>query len=71
MILVCNSPDSVDQLMAELSYAVPPVGLARLARMRGRGNAENLVKLRESPRYVQSLQAIAGIGVRDGELPLG
>lgn len=71
MILVCNSPASVDELMAGLSYTMPPVGLARLARMRGRGRAETLVQLRESPRYVQSLQAIAGIGLRDGELPLG
>jgi beta-N-acetylhexosaminidase len=71
MILVCNNPAGVDELLAKLAHAVPPAGLARLARMRGRGRSETMVTLRENPRYVQSLQAIAGIGVRDGELPLG
>jgi beta-N-acetylhexosaminidase len=70
MVLVCNNPAAVDELMAGLSYSVPPLGLARLARMHGRGHAESMVQLRESPRYVQALQDIAGIGVRDGELPL-
>lgn len=70
MVLVCNNPRAVDELYAGFSYPMPAVSLARLARMHGRQHAENMVKLREDARYVQALHAIAGIGVRDGELPL-
>ncbi len=71
MVLVCNNPRTVDELLGGFSYPISAVSLARLARMHGRQNAENMVKLREDARYAQALHAIAGIGVRDGELPLG
>lgn len=70
MILVCNAPAAVDELLAGLHYAVPPVGLARLARIHGRKRAVNIVKLREDARYAKAVHAMAGIGARDGELPL-
>jgi beta-N-acetylhexosaminidase len=71
MVLVCNTPASVDELYGGLTYAMPAVSLARLARMHGRERAESIVKLREDPRYAKALHAFAGIGARDGELPLG
>ena len=37
----------------------------------GKARAEGMVKLREDGRYERALHAIAGIGSRDGELPLG
>ena len=49
---------------------MPPVGLARLARMHGRARAKSMVKLREEARYADALRAIAGIGAKEGELPL-
>ena len=70
MVLVCNKPEAVDELYAGFSYAMPAVSLARLARMHGRAHAENMVKLREDARYTQALHAMAGVGARDGELPL-
>jgi beta-N-acetylhexosaminidase len=70
MILVCNSPASVDELIDSFDYAMPAVSLARLARMHGKPNASGMVKLREDAHYVRALHAIAGIGLRDGELPL-
>jgi beta-N-acetylhexosaminidase len=70
MVLVCNNPSSVDALFADFSYAMPAVSLARLARMHGRPQAESMVKLREDAQYANALHAIAGIGMRDGELPL-
>lgn len=70
MVLVCNDPQAVDELHAGLNYLMPAVGLARLARMHGRQHAESMVKLREEMQYTQALHAIAGIGARDGELPL-
>ena len=70
MALVCNNPAAVDTLLGKLTYAMPAVSLARLARMHGRPRVSGMVKLREDARYTRALRAIAGIGQRDGELPL-
>jgi beta-N-acetylhexosaminidase len=70
MALVCNNPASVDELLGKLSHPTPAVSLARLARMHGRPRAGGMVKLREDAHYAHALRAIAGIGQRDGELPL-
>ena len=71
MVLLCNNTPAVDELYGDFSYALPAVSLARLGRMHGRPQAEDRTKLREDARYTQALHAIAGIGVHDGELPLG
>jgi beta-N-acetylhexosaminidase len=71
MILVCNNPAATDELMGSLDYAMSAVSLARLARMHGKPRSGGMVKLREDARYVRALHAIGGIGVRNGELPLG
>jgi beta-N-acetylhexosaminidase len=70
MVLVCNDPDGVDELYSDLKRSMPAVALARLARLHGRAGAESMSKLREDPRYVQSLHAISGLGRSSGELPL-
>ncbi len=70
MVLVCNDSRAVDELHSGFNYSMPAVSLARLARMHGRQHTGNMVKLREETRYTQALHAIAGIGARDGELPL-
>ena len=70
MILVCNKPAAIDELLGNLSYTMPAVSLARLARMHGKQRSGGMVRLREDARYARALQAIAGIGLRDGELPL-
>ena len=71
MVLVCNDPASVDELYDELDRRMSAVALARLARLHGRPAAESMVELREDPRYVASLRAIAGLGDESRELPLG
>lgn len=71
MVLVCNNAGAVDELYATFSYSVPAVSLARLGRMHGRPQAEDMVRLREDARYAQALHAMAGLGAHDGELPLG
>jgi beta-N-acetylhexosaminidase len=70
MAIVCNNPASADELLGKLAYTMPAVSLARLARMRGRPRAGDMVKLREDARYTRALRALAGLGQRDGELPL-
>jgi beta-N-acetylhexosaminidase len=70
MVLACNDPAAVDELFGSFSYAMPAVGLARLARLRGRSAADSMVKLREDARYVAALHAIAGLGQGSADLPL-
>jgi beta-N-acetylhexosaminidase len=70
MVLLCNAPESADRLLADFTYTMPPVSLIRLARMHGRAAAASMVKLREDPRYVGALHAIAGLGLKSGSLPL-
>ena len=70
MVLVCNDPAAVDELFSGFSYATPPAGLARLARMHGRARASSMEKLREDPRYAGASRAIADTVAPDGELPL-
>lgn len=70
MVLLCNSPQAVDDLLDSLGYAMPAVSLARLARMHGRPLPGGMARLREDVRYAHALHAIAGIGKREGELPL-
>ncbi len=71
MALLCNDPAKADELLSGLTYSMPAVSLARLARLHGKPRAEGMTKLREETRYGKALHAIAGIGLRDGELPLG
>jgi len=70
MVLVCNAPQSADELLAGLDYEMPAVSLARLARIHGRAHAADSVRLREDARYVDALHAIAGLGEHNRELPL-
>lgn len=70
MVLVCNNPQSADELLHGLHYTMPPVALARMARIHGQPHAADAVRLREDARYVKALHALDGIGVRNRELPL-
>jgi len=70
MVLLCNDPAAADALLEGLDYTMPAVSLARLARMHVKPRAGGMVGLREDGRYTRALHAIAGIGARDGELPL-
>lgn len=60
MALVCNAPDAADQVLAELSFALPPAGLARLARMHGRPRLPK--RLQSAKRYVAAVESIAALG---------
>ncbi len=71
MVLICNNAPAVDELYGAFNYLMPAVSLARLGRMHGRPDAEDMIGLREDSRYTQALHAMSGIGARDGELPLG
>lgn len=70
MALVCNSSSGLDELCHSFRRTVPPVGLARLARMHGRPEAPSMMALRGEARYRDALQSISGLGHDSGELPL-
>jgi beta-N-acetylhexosaminidase len=70
MVLLCNAPAAADELLSGLDITMSPVSLARLARMHGRPHPESMVRLREDPQYVKALHAIAGLGLKSGDLPL-
>jgi beta-N-acetylhexosaminidase len=71
MALLCNDSAAADCVLGGLRYTMPAVSLARLARMHGHPVAGGMVGLREDTRYSRALRSIAGLGQRDGELPLG
>ncbi|MEW5787836.1 MAG: beta-N-acetylhexosaminidase [Pseudomonadota bacterium] len=70
MVLVCNKPDLVDELLARLKWNLAPVSLIRLARMHGRPHAPSRTALHESSRYVGAVRHLAGIGQGDADLAL-
>jgi beta-N-acetylhexosaminidase len=70
MVLVCNKPDSADELLAGLKWDMPATSRARLAQMHGRAHPRTLVQLHEDADFIKALHEVAGIGMREGELPL-
>lgn len=70
MVLVCNKPDSADELLAGLKWEMPAPSRARLAHMHGRTHPRSLPQLHEDSDFIKALHEIASIGVREGELPL-
>lgn len=70
MVLVCNKPDSADELLTGLKWDMPAQSRARLAQMHGRPHPWSLVQLHEDADFVRALHEVASIGMREGELPL-
>lgn len=60
MILVCNDPGAVAQVLDGLTPAENPVSLMRLARMHGRYNQEE-IPLIENPSYQQARDIVLNI----------
>lgn len=70
MVLVCNKPDSADELLAGLKWQMPALCMARLIRMHGRPHPESWDRLHEDKHYVAAVHAVGSLGVRSGDLPL-
>ncbi len=70
MVLVCNKPESADELLRGLHWEMPVTSRARLAHMRGAAHATPLPQLHEQAHYLKALDEIACIGVSNIELPL-
>lgn len=70
MVLVCNKPESADELLRGLDWEMPATSKARLAQMRGKAHPESLVQLHEQQHFLKALNEIAAIGMSNAELPL-
>ncbi len=70
MVLVCNKPDSADELLAGLKWDMPAPSRARMAQMHGRSHPQTLVQLHEDAEFIKALHEVGSIGMREGELPL-
>ncbi len=70
MVLVCNKPESADELLDGLVWQMSATSKARLAHMRGHHHPQTLVQLHESAEYVKALHEIASIGSSSGDLAL-
>ncbi len=68
MVLLCNDGKGADELLAGLQWEMSAVSLARMARMHGKPNPPSMIELREQTEYVESVRAIAGVGMRSGDL---
>jgi beta-N-acetylhexosaminidase len=70
MVLICNDPQSADQLLEKLDYRMPAMALARLARIHGRGGPESPAQLLHDRYYLDAVATVRAIGVDSGDLPL-
>ncbi len=70
MILVCNNPAGVDEILANLQWEMSATSLSRLARMHARNNFGSMMRLRENGDYMQAVREISVIGCANEELSL-
>jgi beta-N-acetylhexosaminidase len=70
MVLVCNKPESADELLAGLKWEMPVMSKMRLLHMHGRPHPITLVQLHEDADFIKALHEVAAIGISEGELPL-
>ncbi len=69
MVLACNSPESVDELLQKLHWEMPAASRARLAVMRGKALPDSLARLHEQPVFLKALEEVVAIGIGNQELP--
>ncbi len=70
MVLVCNKPESADELLNGLQWDMPVTSRVRLTHMRGAAHAIGLSQLHEHPVFLKALDEVASIGMSNTELPL-
>ena len=70
MVVVCNKPESADELLRGLHWEMPVTSRARIIQMHGAHHPVGMAKLHELSQFIKALQDVAGIGVSAPELPL-
>jgi len=70
MVLVCNNPESAEELVQGLQWEMPATSRARIARMHGKGHPGSFAQLHEQPSFLKALGEVSAIGMSNEELPL-
>lgn len=70
MVLVCNNPESADELLANFNFTMPATSLTRLARVHGRGGPGSPAQLQHDRYYLDAVATVRAIGINSGDLPL-
>lgn len=68
MVLLCNRSDLADEVLQNLTWQMPAVSMARLARMHGRRPAVSLTELHEDAEFMRAIHNIGSLGSREGDL---
>ena len=68
MVLLCNQPDLMDELLSNLKWTISALSISRLARMHGQRHPQSLDQLHESADFVKALRQLALVGKSEGEL---
>lgn len=68
MVLLCNQPSMVDELLENLKWTISAQSLSRLARMHGHRHPLTMDQLHESAQFVDAVHQVAMVGVSEGEL---
>ncbi|MCC6917318.1 beta-N-acetylhexosaminidase [Nitrosomonas sp.] len=58
MVLVCNDPDSADELLQSLQWESSTVSMASLERMHGQPAAQSMAQLHEVAQFIQAVAEI-------------
>jgi beta-N-acetylhexosaminidase len=70
MVLVCNKPESADELLNGLHWEMPVTSRARITHMRGQPHPVEMARLHEQPQFLKALEEVSAIGISSPELPL-
>jgi len=70
MVVVCNKPESADELLSGLRWEMPVTSRARIIQMHGAHHPVAMAKLHELPQFIKALQDVSCIGISSPELPL-
>lgn len=62
MVLVCNDPDSADELLNSLHWESSAADKTRVERMRGQQTPYSMSQLHELEQFIQAAEAVSGIG---------
>ena len=68
MVLLCNQPAMLDELLANLKWTISAQSISRLARMHGQKHPLSLDTLHESAEFVRAVHRVAQVGLVEGEL---
>ena len=68
MVLICNRPDLVDELLGKLEWKMSAQSIARLARMHGAHHPQDMSQLHGNSAFVQALRQVSMIGKSESDL---